>query len=159
MKTIKKIKALKDFSKFSKKFDWVNKSKIFGGVMVILLNIGSKYTLMKFSPTQEAFLRNMITRQVLMFCMIWTATRDIVVSILLTAALHILTEYMFNEKSRFCVIPQRYQKLEKAMDTDDDGEVNDIELNKAINVLERAKKEKRQEIYTDVLENFQVRKI
>ncbi len=156
---LKTAKRLKEFIKFKKQFDWINKSKIFGGLMVIMLNIGSKYSVMKFSPTQEAFLRNMITRQVLMFCMIWTATRDIVTTILLTAALHVLTEYMFNEKSRFCIIPRQYQKLEKVIDSNEDGEISDVELNKAINLLERAKQEKRQEIYTDILEDFQVRKI
>ena len=44
------------------------KSTLFTGIIIILMNIGSKYVMMELSPTQEALVKNMITRQVLIFC-------------------------------------------------------------------------------------------
>ena len=40
----------------------VNKSKLFLGICVLFMNIGSKYIQVKLSKSQEAFLRNYILR-------------------------------------------------------------------------------------------------
>lgn len=130
-------------------------NKLFTGLIILLMNIGSKYVLIELSPTQEALVRNLISRQLLIFCMVWLGTKDLILSLALTAIFHVLTTYLFNEQSRFCVIPREFQILKKAVDENKDGEISDVELNNAIRVLEKAKKEKQQDIYADILENFQ----
>ena len=72
---------------------------------MIMLNIGSKYITIKLSKSQEAYLRNTIARQMLIFSIIWMGTRDVLVSIGMTAAFSILTTHLFNEESSFCIIP------------------------------------------------------
>ena len=45
----------------------LNNSKFFSGVVMILLNIGSKYITIELSKSQEAYLRNSLGRQLLIF--------------------------------------------------------------------------------------------
>tara|TARA_B100001059_G_scaffold223450_1_gene248446 strand:+ start:3157 stop:3645 length:489 start_codon:yes stop_codon:yes gene_type:complete len=134
-------------------------STLFTGIIIILMNIGSKYVMMELSPTQEALVRNMITRQLLIFCAVWLGTKNLVLSLGLTAVFHVLTTYLFNEDSRLCVIPHHFQVIAKTIDANKDGKISDKELNNAISILEKAKHEKQKGIYANVLENFQYSKI
>jgi hypothetical protein len=53
-----------------------------------------------------------------------------------------LSEHVFNEESKFCIVPDTYRVLNKIVDANDDGIVSEGEINNAISVLEKAKKEK-----------------
>jgi hypothetical protein len=121
---------------------YLNNSKFFAGVIVILLNIGSKFITMQFSKSTEYYFKLSITKQILIFGMSWMGTRDIYASLVLTAVFTILTEHIFNEESYFCAIPQKYRVLATLIDEDKNGTVSTEELNNAIAVLEKAKKEK-----------------
>jgi predicted membrane protein len=68
----------------------VNNSKLFAGIVMIMLNIGSKYITIELSKSQEEYLRNSIARRLLIFSIVWMGTRDIVMSLLLTAAFIII---------------------------------------------------------------------
>ena len=83
----------------------INTSKFFAGFVMIMLNIGSKYITIKLSKSQEAYLRNTIARQLLIFSIIWMGTRDVLISIAMTGAFVVLTDHLFNERSPYCVIP------------------------------------------------------
>jgi hypothetical protein len=43
-----------------------------------------------------------------------------------------MCEYLFNEESKYCVVPEKYRVLGKAMDVNNDGMVSTDELNNAI---------------------------
>ena len=88
----------------------LNNSKFFAGLVMIMLNIGSKYITIELSKTQEEYLKNHIARQVLIFSISWMGTRDILMSLALTAIFIVMTEFLFNENSKFCVIPLEYRK-------------------------------------------------
>ena len=119
----------------------LNNSKFFAGVVMIMLNIGSKYITIKLSKTQEAYLRNSIGHQILVFAIIWLGTRDIVISLVITVMFIVFTSYLFNENSKFCIVPRHWmKKFEKKIDLDEDGEITEDEINKAIKILEKAKK-------------------
>ena len=120
----------------------VNSSKYFAGLVMIILNIGSKFITIKLSKSQEAYLGGKIARQLLIFSVLWMGTRDIFVSIAMTAAFIVLTDHIFNEKSKFCVIPQRYRVYEDILDENKDGVVSDEELGRATKILEKARKNK-----------------
>jgi hypothetical protein len=121
---------------------FLNSSRFFAGVIMILLNIGSKFISVQFSKSAEEYLKFAITKQILVFAMAWMATRDIYTSLVLTAVFVILSEFLFNEESRFCIVPHNYRVLNKLMDTNNDGVVSHEELTQAIQILEKAKKEK-----------------
>jgi len=121
----------------------LNNSKIFAGVIMLLMNIGSRYIQVKFSKSQEAFMRNFIVREVLIFAVCWMATRDLYLSIILTASFYVLTEHLFNEESNFCVLPEKYRQFHMLLDTNGDGQVSQKEINEAVEILKKAKEERK----------------
>ena len=60
----------------------INNSPYLSGITMIMLNIGSKYIEIGFSKTQEEALRAGLAREMLIFSMIFMATKDIIISIL-----------------------------------------------------------------------------
>jgi hypothetical protein len=121
---------------------FLNNSKFFAGVVMILLNVGSKFISIQFSKSTEEYLKMNVTKQLLVFSMAWMGTRDIYASLVLTAVFTILSDHLFNEESPYCCVPHKYRVLTKLADVNDDGVVSEQELNDAIAVLEKAKKDK-----------------
>ena len=124
--------------------EYLNNSKFFAGLVMILLNIGSKYIEIDLSKSQEYYLKHSVARQLLVFSISWMGTRDFVTAVILTAAFHVITQYLLNEKSDFCILPKSMQKSEKdlkdAIDTDGDGKISKDEIEKAIDILKKAQK-------------------
>ena len=137
MKFLKKIKKMKLF----KSIDSVNGSRFFAGLVMIMMNIGSKYVNLKLSKNQEQFLRGAIARQILIFSIIWMGTRDIITSLILTAVFVILTDHLFNEDSRFCIMSKVVKKYKNVLDTDGDNVVSEKELEAAMKIVEKHKNE------------------
>jgi hypothetical protein len=95
-----------------------------------------------------------LSKQILVFAMAWMGTRDIYVALGLTAVFTILSEYLFNEESSLCVVPPQYRVLEKLIDTNDDGVVSEQELQQAMIVLEKAKREKQKKAQREAYKSF-----
>ena len=91
-------------------FNVLNNSKLFAGIIMILLNLGSRYIVMELSETHEEFLNNVIIRRIIVFTVVFTATRDIITSLILTGAFIILVSGLFNEDSKFCILPKKPKK-------------------------------------------------
>ena len=130
----------------------LNNSKLFTGVIMIMLNIGSKFITVKLSNSQEAYIRNYVAREILIFSVCWMGTRDIYTAFLLTIVFYILAQHMFNEESKFCILPHRYRKFHM-LDKNKDGVVSQDEIDAAIKVLKRAK-EKKEAVEQDELYNY-----
>jgi hypothetical protein len=124
---------------------YLNNSKFFAGVIMILLNVGSKFITIQFSKSTEEYMKYTVSKQILVFAMAWMGTRDIYTALGLTAVFTILSEYLFNEESALCMVPHEYRVLHKLIDTNGDGVVSETELAAAIAVLEKAKKEKQRQ--------------
>lgn len=121
---------------------YLNNSKFFAGIIMILLNVGSKFIPIQFSRSTEEYLKLNVTKQLLVFAMAWMGTRDIYASLVLTAVFTILSDNLLNEESSYCIVPEKYRVLTKLADINHDGIVSEVEINAAIAVLEKAKKEK-----------------
>ena len=119
---------------------YLNNSKFFAGLVMIMLNIGSKYVTIELSKSQEAYLKNSIGRQILIFAISWMGSRDILIALALTAIFTVLTDHLFNEESPMCVIPMKYRQFEEVLDLDKNQEVTDDEIAKATEILAKAKK-------------------
>lgn len=124
----------------------INNSKFFAGIAMIMLNIGSRYVTIDISKSQEKFLKNTLARQLLIFSIAWLGSRDLFVSLILTFLFVIVSDYLLNEKSELCILPKHLRELEDVIDTNKDGVIDDIEITKAIELLEKAKKQKRNTI-------------
>jgi hypothetical protein len=121
---------------------FLNNSKFFAGVVMILLNVGSKFIAIQFSKSTEEYLKMNVTKQILVFSMAWMGTRDIYTALVLTAVFTILSDHLFNEESPYCIVPDKYKVLNKLVDTNSDGIVSEQEISSAIAVLEKAKRDK-----------------
>jgi hypothetical protein len=133
----------------------VDNSKLFAGIMMILLNVGSKFINIQFSRSTEEYLKMNLSKQILVFAMAWLGTREIYSSLMLTAAFIIFSDYLFNEESEYCVVPKHMRVLNKLIDVNEDGVVSETEMNDAIAILEKAKKQKRLRQQKESLLSFQ----
>jgi hypothetical protein len=118
----------------------INESKFAVGIAMILLNVGSKYVDFKFTKSQEQLLRNGIARELLIFTIVFMGTRDILYAIVLTAAFIILSEFVFNDKSKYCLASKRMKKITALTDTNKDGIISPEEEQKALETLQKAEK-------------------
>lgn len=130
---------------------YLNNSKFFAGIVMIILNICSKFITIQFSKSTEEYLKLTVTKQLMVFSMAWMGTRDIYTALVLTAVFTILSDHMFNEESPICVVPHKYRVLHKLVDANNDGVVTDKEVNDAISILEKARKNKER---MDQIKNF-----
>ena len=138
---------------------YINKSSIITGIAILILNVGSKYVEMGFSNTQEAAIRAGLTREILIFSMVFIATKQFTLSILMTSAFIVLANYIFNEKSRLCIMSKSFQKIAQQIDTNNDNYISKEEEDKALDILKRAelqKKKQQQDLFLSYLprENY-----
>jgi hypothetical protein len=144
------------FSFLNNHIQTLNQSKFFAGMVMIMLNIGSKYITVKLSPSQEAYLRNFIARELIIFAVAWMGTRDIYMALLLTATFIILTQHLFNENSKVCVLPETFKNYH-LFDTNKDGMVSQKELDDAVQMIIKAREQQnlknKEQVYNYFIQN------
>jgi hypothetical protein len=129
----------------------INNSKLFAGFVMILLNIGSRFVKIEVSKSQEKYLKKSLGRHLMIFAVSWLGTRDVLIALTITAIFNVLIDYLLNENSRFCIIPHKHREFEDVLDLNDDGEVSEDEINKAMDILKKAKKtEKHKEMLRNI---------
>lgn len=148
-----KNKVLKNINSGIK---YLNNSPLFIGIVMIMLNVGSKYVTIELSKTQEEYLRNTLGRQILIFAIAFTATKDIILSLILTSVFYILTMHLFNENSSFCIIPPEYRKYKDVLDLNNDNVVTPEEIKKAQEILEKAKTQENEKKMIETMNNFKI---
>jgi len=124
----------------------VNNSKLVMAILMLTLNVGSKYVDFGFSKTQEQLLRNSVTRELIIFAISFTATRDILISIIITSAFFIVSNILFHEESKHCIIPKRMKRIKALIDTNNDGYISTQEEEKALEILKRADKQRKKNL-------------
>jgi hypothetical protein len=117
----------------------LNNSKFFAGIVMIMMNVGSKYISIKLTKSQERYLKNNVAKQMLIFAIAWMATKDILVSFAITAIFHVLANHLLNENSTLCIIPRKWRQFEKILDADEDGEITEKEIDEAKELLQKAR--------------------
>mgnify|MGYP000506875894 CR=1 FL=1 len=131
-------KKYKKYKKYIKYYEKLNNNKFLLGICMIILNIFSKHIELKLSKSQEAYIKNSITREILIFTIIFIGTHDIIISILMTAAFIIMSNTIFNEKSKFCLMSEKYKQLQNELDTNNDNYISDLEIENAKKILHKA---------------------
>lgn len=86
----------------------LNQSKVFAGMMIVIINIASKFVIFKVSKTVESYLKFTFSRHMIVFAATWLGTRDIYISIFMTLLFIFVIDFLFNEKSRFCCLPESF---------------------------------------------------
>jgi hypothetical protein len=83
----------------------LSSNKLFGGVIMLLTNIGGKYLALEL-PTniEKLFSTYSILRYLVLFSIFFMATRDIKTSVLLALLFFIFIKFFINENSTFCLL-------------------------------------------------------
>lgn len=133
----------------------LNNSKYFAGVAMLIVNIGSRYITLGLSKSQEEYIKAFVVRELLIFSIIWMATRDIYIAVTMTAAFIILADYALNENSSYCILPEKYKQIHKIVDTNEDGLITQEEIKKAEETLRNAKKQQHKINQLNMMSYFQ----
>jgi hypothetical protein len=132
----------------------MNQSKIFAGLIIIVLNISSKFVTIKLSKPLEGYLKYTFSRDILVFAMAWMGTRDIYIALLITILFVIATDYLFHEESAFFMLPESFKDHHLSLLENDGGDVTDEDYVKAKKIVERYTAQNPKEI---VYENFSMK--
>jgi hypothetical protein len=103
-------------------------NKFLTGIALLMLNIGSRYVSIELSQSTTNLLKLKLVRRFTMFCIFFVGTKDIIVSILLTSAFIIFSNGLFNEQSKFCILPKGITDNKK-------GEITSDEFDKATDTI------------------------
>lgn len=120
----------------------MNNSKIFAGIMIIILNIASRFVNIKLSRSVESYLKHTFSKQILVFAIAWMGSRDIYIALAIATTFIILTEFIFNEESRFCCLSESFQNYHLDLDKDGDGVISKEEIEQAQKTLGKIAKQK-----------------
>ena len=84
----------------------LNNSKVFAATLGLLMHLGAaKYIQAELSQLHEDILSNIYVRRFLIFAVIFVSTRDIKLALVLTAVFVVLISGIFNEDSKYCILP------------------------------------------------------
>ena len=130
----------------------LNTSKVFAGIMIIVLNIGSKFVNIKLSKSMEGYLKYTFSKQILVFAITWMGTRDIYIALIITILFTVLNEFIFNENSKLCCLPESFTNYHVEMLNNEGMEnrtVNEEDIQKATTILEKAKAQQSNSVSTN----------
>ena len=121
----------------------INDSKIFAGIMIITLNIVSRFVNIKLSKSVESYLKYTFSKYLLVFTIAWMGTRDIYIAFTIMMIYLIIIDYLLDDESMFCILPEEFKNYHQdLLDNDGDNEdVSEEDIKKAEKVLEKAKKQ------------------
>jgi len=77
----------------------LNGSLFFVGIMMLVLNMWSRYIVHELSDSDEEYRQNIILRRIAVFAVCFVGTRDVVISLILTAAFIVISTGIYHAKS------------------------------------------------------------
>jgi hypothetical protein len=81
----------------------INTSPYVSSIMMLLLNLGGRFLGLELTKGQEKFFTHPYVRRFLIFCIMFVATRNILIAIWMTLLIIIVIGYITNETSAFCI--------------------------------------------------------
>lgn len=142
----------------------LNNSAVFAGLVMLIMNVGSRYVQINLSESTEEYLKHILKKEILVFAIAWMGTKNIYYSLIITTCFTLLADHFTNEESDYCMLPKHFKELRKLNGDAKKAEtefVSDVEINKAIVVLEKAKRQKARDKQEDILKKhnfFELRK-
>lgn len=105
----------------------MNGNKYLAGIALLMLNLGSKYLIIDISKSTEQLLKLTIIRRFTLFSIFFIATRNILVSLILTAVFIVFSSGLFNDNSKFCILPKKLKEVD----------IEPKEYQKALEIVEK----------------------
>lgn len=76
---------------------FLNTNTMFAGIMLLILNVGGRFILHEIEGTDEEFAKNIFLRRIAIFAVCFVGTKDVVISLILTASFVILAAGLFRK--------------------------------------------------------------
>ena len=94
----------------------LGENKFFLGIMLIVLNIGSRHLVDEYSTNPEEYNRNIVLRRLAIFAVCFVGTRDLVTSLLLTAGFIIIAQGVSARSREGMENKKKIEESEKKVD-------------------------------------------
>jgi len=94
-----------------------NTNPYFIGITMLLLNLGGRFLAMEITKEQEKFFQQTWVRGLLLFVVVFVATRNILVAFWLSIIVMIILRLLLNENSQFYLFGREGTKTEMFQDT------------------------------------------
>ena len=107
----------------------LNGSKIFAGIMIIVLQISSRFVTIRLSKTMESYLKYTFSKQILIFAIAWMGTRDIYVALIIAVIFSFISDVLCNEESQYCMLPNTFKDYHIQLAEEKEEENTDITKN------------------------------
>ena len=129
MKTLLGKKAKDFMKKINDKVTMLNGSKIFAGIMIIVLQISSRFVTIRLSKTMESYLKYTFSKQILIFAIAWMGTRDIYIALIIAVIFSFISDVLCNEESQYCMLPNTFKDYHIQLAEEKEEENTDITKN------------------------------
>ena len=63
---------------------------------MITLNIASRFVTLRISKSMESYLKFTLSRDILIFCIVWMGSREIYIALLFTILFNFVVDYLLN---------------------------------------------------------------
>jgi hypothetical protein len=80
---------------------YLESSPMFAGMMMLVLNVGSRFITHEYSDNDEEYRQNILLRRLTIFAVCFVGTKSIITSVLLTAGFVVLAGGLFRGKSTY----------------------------------------------------------
>lgn len=80
---------------------FLNSNTIFAGIMLMILNVGSRFIVHELSHDDKEYSQNLFLRRIAIFAVLFIGTKDVIISLILTAAFVVLSAGLFRGKGPF----------------------------------------------------------
>ena len=117
--TISAITAISPLDNFLQIF---NTNPYFIGLMMLILNLGGRFISLEVTKKQEQFLQLPWVRRILIFTVLFVATRNIWVAFWATVTVVLFLGYLFNENSALCLFGDGGRSGSKCSDVPKPGD-------------------------------------
>ena len=101
------------------------------GIIMVIINLGARFIVNELNEDQRNMINSKYLRRILIFLVIFMATRDIVITIILSVVVILFIFEFFNSDSEYSLVP----KKEKVLKNNNKNE----KLDKIINELNEIK--------------------
>jgi len=114
-------------------FNYLNGSTFFNGLVMFIMNIGSKYLVYDIPKTTDVlFNKYKFLRYLVVFSIAFISTRNIKISILLTLLFLLIFKYLIHPDSKACILNKNIDKELKK----DEENINN-EYSNALKVIKK----------------------
>ena len=88
------------------------------GIIMVIINLGARFIVNELNEEQKKLINSKYLRRIIIFLVIFMATRDIVISLVLTVIVILVIFEFFNEDSEYSLVPKKEKVIKDDLDKD-----------------------------------------